>query len=135
MCVHYLHSCNTEPRRAFVLCSRCSRFFIKKPSSLLPYLLPVPCVPCVPDLRPFLCPFGRFLHSCVPFAVPFALKRLQRSFHTVFRAILSGLFVHAYICTICVVSCVCIALFCPILPFCVGWGWDYPLNPSGARRN
>ena len=41
--------------------------FRQKPSSLLPYLLPVPCVP---DLRPFLCPFGRFLHSCVPFAVP-----------------------------------------------------------------
>ena len=29
----------------------------------------------------------------VPFAVPFALKRLQRSFYSVFRAVLSGLIV------------------------------------------
>ena len=29
----------------------------------------------------------------VPFAVPFALKRLQRSFQTVFQAVLSGLIV------------------------------------------
>lgn len=85
-CVPYLRACVTLRRGALLFLAylgavfhHCSRIFHGKPSSLLPYLLPFQsdCVPC---------PRG---HVCRTFAA----KRLQRSFQTVFRAVLCGLIV------------------------------------------
>ena len=78
--VHFLCGCNIEARRAFVPCIPCSRF-----SSLQPLrsLLPPGSI-----LWPFAPPY-LYRRPRVPFAVPFALKRLQRSFYSVFRAVLS----------------------------------------------
>ena len=107
--VHFLCGCNIEARRAFVPCNLrnpYSMFLIKNLySCFLPYLcsrfaLSVPL--------PFLC--------LVPLAVRFP-KRLRGSFYAVFKRFLSGLFVHAYLCTVSPVSGACRALFEANLPF------------------
>ena len=125
----FVRTCNVLPWRAFVLCNLCGRlqhcsiFPSKNRLRFLPYLF-------VRSLRSF-CAFHICGRSFLPFCRSLRSKRLQRSFHTVFRAVLGVYLFRAYICTVCVVSCVCIALFAANLPFCgVGVG----LPPKGRRR-
>ena len=78
--VHFLCGCNIEPRRAFVPCNLCSRFhhcsrfdhFCRVMRWLLAFCTSIP-------LQAFLCTFCR----------TFCPQRLQRSFYTVCRAVLS----------------------------------------------
>ena len=108
-CVHYFTcTCNIEARRAFVPLQPLQPF-----SSLQPFRSLLP--------RHALA-FG-FLHlhtftGVSVYLLPFLLlKRLQRSFYAVFKRFLSGLFVHAYLCTVSPVSGACRALFEANLPF------------------
>ena len=65
---------------------------------LRPFLMkPFPSTFAVPlhpfCLLPFVRPLSFLCIPCIPFCRPFALKHLQRSFHTVFKRFLSGLFI------------------------------------------
>lgn len=123
--VHYSCTCNDETRRAFVPCILWSRFI-----AVLSFA-PVSIICAAAFIHAFvLLPFHAFCRLPGTFCHTFS-KRLQRSFYAVFRAVLSVYSFRAYICTVCPISCGCMALFAANLPFCGGGGG---VPPKGQRR-
>lgn len=102
--------------RAHVTLRRGALLFLATFATFAAWFLSKPLFMLLPYLLPF-CPFSTFAAVCA-YLLPFLLlKRLQRSFYAVFKRFLSGLFVHAYLCTVSPVSGACRALFEAKLPF------------------
>ena len=131
-----LCGCNVEARRALFTCIPLRRFLIKKSSApfAVPFALPFR------SFRAFhICgrSFALLAVSCIhAYLLPFLCsKRLQRSFQTVLSRFKRLKFSACTFISFAPFWAVCIALFVANWPFCVGWGWDYPLKVGGARRN
>ena len=85
--------CPLQPLQPF---AALQYFPIKKPSSLF-------AVPFARFASRSLLPYHLVTLCPLPFCRTFAAKHFQRSFYAVFKRFLSGLFVHAYLCTVCTV--------------------------------